>query len=59
MTFKCMFIYIYILNIIYDVKISDGNKKHISTEAFQNFLSVCLQYSYKLPFKGTELKKFD
>ena len=33
------------------------NKKHISTEAFQNFTSVCLQESNKFSFKETELKK--
>ena len=33
------------------------NKKHISTEAFQNFSSVCLQESNKFSFKETELRK--
>ena len=31
------------------------NNKYISTEAFQNFSSVCLQESDKFSFKETEL----
>ena len=34
------------------------NNKYISTEAFQNFSSVCLQESDKFSFKETELKKY-
>ena len=31
------------------------NNKYISTEAFQNFSSVCLQESNEFSFKETEL----
>ena len=33
------------------------NNKYISTKAFQNFSSVCLQEFDKFSFKETELKR--
>ena len=35
------------------------NNKYISTEAFENFSSVRLPWSYKFSFKEAELKRFD
>ena len=41
----------------FQMEIDNKYIKYISTEAFQNFSSVCLQESNKFSFKETELKK--